>query len=128
MLLIVVVTSVGYLFRYEVSGTDTYLFNGDPIPSNLLPAMQSAFNKAGLETPDTEGGRIRVPHGQQGAYMGALVDAKALPPNFGSSFAAPSTPPIPLKPNKPTKSASVSPPRKTWACGFAPCRELRTPT
>ena len=87
LLLIVVVTSLGYLFRYETSGTDTYLFGGESISPSLLPAMQAAFNKAHLESFEIVGGsQIRVAHGQQAAYMGALADAKALPPNFGSSL------------------------------------------
>ena len=46
----------------------------------------AAFSKAHLEGYVIEGSKIRVPHGQQAAYMGALADAKALPANFGSYF------------------------------------------
>ena len=33
-----------------------------------------------------QGGQIYVPRGQQAKYMGALADAKALPPNYGMRF------------------------------------------
>ena len=60
--------------------------NGEPIPAGLIPQMEAAFGKAHLEGYVIEGSQIRVPRGQQAAYMGALAEAKALPPNFGSYF------------------------------------------
>jgi flagellar M-ring protein FliF len=45
--------------------------------------MEAAFAKAGLNSYEIEGNRIRVPRGQQSAYMGALADEGALPPDFG---------------------------------------------
>ncbi len=84
LLLTVVVVSLGYLFRYESSAADAYLMNGEPIPASLIPKMEAAFAKAHLDAYEVQGSRIRVPRGQQGTYMGALAEAKALPPNFGS--------------------------------------------
>ena len=84
LLLVMVVVSLGYLFTQQVSGTDVYLMNGAPIPASQQAAMEAAFAKAGLNTYEFEGSRIRVPAGQKAAYMGALADAKALPPDFGS--------------------------------------------
>jgi flagellar M-ring protein FliF len=86
LLVAVLVVSVGYLFRYQASGPDDYLMNGQPIPASYLPAMEAAFDKAKLNTYRIEGTRIRVPRGQQAAYMGALVDGKALPPGFGTAM------------------------------------------
>ena len=87
LLLVVVIVSLGYLFRSEVtSGADAYLMNGESISPSLLPAMEAAFDKAHLENYEIQGTKIRVPHGQQAAYIGALAEAKALPPNFGSFF------------------------------------------
>ena len=48
--------------------------------------MMAAFGKANLNDAVAQGGRIFVPRGQVAKYMGALADAKALPPNFGSAF------------------------------------------
>ena len=45
LLLVVVVVSLGYLFRYESSGADAYLMNGEPIPPSLIPKMEAAFAK-----------------------------------------------------------------------------------
>jgi flagellar M-ring protein FliF len=86
LLLVAVVVSLGYLFRYEVSGADVYLMNGEPISADELNNMTAAFGKAGLKDFEIQGSKIRVPHGQQAAYMGALADAKALPAGFRSSF------------------------------------------
>jgi flagellar M-ring protein FliF len=85
LLLVVVVVSLGYLFQHQMSGPDGYLMNDEPIPASYLPAMEAALGKANL-TYTAEGGRIRIPRGQQAAYMAALADAKALPPNFGSAL------------------------------------------
>ncbi len=86
LLLVVVVVSIGYLFHYDASAADTYLMNGEPISASDMEAMVAAFGKAHLEGYVIQGSRIRVPRGQQAAYMGALADAKALPANFGSYF------------------------------------------
>jgi flagellar M-ring protein FliF len=86
LLLVVVVVSLGYLFQHQMSGPDVFLMNGEPISPSCLPAMEAAFAKANLSSYTVEGARIRVPRGQQGAYMAALADAKALPPNFSSAL------------------------------------------
>ena len=84
MLLVVIVISLGFLFQRQSSGPDAYLMGGEPFPAAQLPAMEAAFAKANLSAAVIEGNRVRVPRGQQAAYMGALADAGALPPNFGS--------------------------------------------
>ena len=48
--------------------------------------MEGAFGKAGLNGFTIEGGRVKVPHAQRAAYLAALADAKALPPNFGDKL------------------------------------------
>ena len=48
--------------------------------------MEAAFGKAGLNGFTIEGGRVKVPHAQRAAYLAALADAKALPPNFGDKL------------------------------------------
>jgi len=83
LLLVVVVLSVAYLFNHQVSGPDEFLMNGESFPAAQLPAMMAAFGKANLSSFQVDGNRIRVPHSQQSAYMGALADANALPKNFG---------------------------------------------
>ncbi len=84
LLLIVVVASLGYLFTMQVSGPGVYLMGGESFPAGRLQAMEAAFAKAGLSSYEIEGSRIRIPRGQQAEYIGALADAKALPPNFHS--------------------------------------------
>ncbi len=82
LLLTVVVVSLGYLFTHQISGSDTFLMNGEHFAPSQLPAMEAAFDKAGLKDYEVEGTRIKVPRGRQSAYMGALADANALPRNF----------------------------------------------
>ncbi|MGO9108775.1 MAG: hypothetical protein ACLP9L_06040 [Thermoguttaceae bacterium] len=88
LLLVVAVVSVGYLFQSQVSGGDDYLFGGESVSTSTLQKMEGAFGKAGLNGYVLEGGRVKVPHSQRAAYLLALVDAKALPPNFGEKFKA----------------------------------------
>ena len=86
LLLVVAVVSVGYLFQHQVSGGDEYLFGGEAMPTPTLQKMEEAFGKAGLNGFTIEGGRVKVPHAQRAAYLAALADAKALPPNFGDKL------------------------------------------
>jgi len=83
LLLVVIVVSLGYLFKSQTSGPDSFLMGGDPISAAQLPGMEAAFSKAGLSQYEIVGNRIRVPRGTQAAYMGALADDGALPPDFG---------------------------------------------
>ncbi len=82
LLLVVLVVSLGYLFRYRQSSPDLYLMGGEHFPASQLPAMQAAFAKAGLNSYELEGTRVRIPHGQQNLYMVALVENNALPENY----------------------------------------------
>lgn len=83
LLLVVVVVSIGYLLKSSSTGPDAFLMGGEPFSASHLPSMEAAFSKAGLTNYEIEGNRIRVPRGQQSAYMGALADEGALPPDFG---------------------------------------------
>ncbi len=86
LLLVVVVVSLGYLFTHQVSGPDCDLMNGEPIPYGYSPKMEAAFDNAGLKEYRVDGAHILVPRGQKSAYMGALADGNALPPNFGKAL------------------------------------------
>lgn len=83
LLLAVVVISLAYLVNHGVSGPDDFLMSGETFGPGQLPAMEAAFAKAGLSNYQIDGSRIRVPHGQQTAYVAALADSNALPKNFG---------------------------------------------
>jgi flagellar M-ring protein FliF len=86
LLLVVVIVSLGYLFRYQVSGPDEYLMYAEAIDTKYLPAMEAAFAQKNLTSYTVDGNRIRIPRGQRAAYNAALVEAKALPPNFGTAL------------------------------------------
>jgi len=83
LLLAVVVISLGYLLTYQVSGTDVYLMGAESFAPSELQAMEAAFGKAGLDSYELEGTKIRIPRGQQALYMAALADGNAMPAQFG---------------------------------------------
>lgn len=82
LLLVVVVVSLGYLFTGQIASPDTDLMNGEPVPASMIPAMEAAFEGADLKSYEIRGTQILVPRGQKAAYMAALADAGALPPNI----------------------------------------------
>lgn len=84
LLLGVVVVSLVYLFNYQGTAADLYLMNGEAFAPSQLPAMEAAFAKANLNTYRFEGTRIRIPRGQQNAYMAALAENNALPENYST--------------------------------------------
>jgi flagellar M-ring protein FliF len=84
LLLAVVVVSLGYLFRQGTAGPDAYLFGGEPLSDGQLTRVEAAIAQAKLQLYPREGNRLRVPAGQQAAYLAAVADAGALPPNFNT--------------------------------------------
>jgi len=83
LLLVVVVVSLVYLFRYESSSPDLYLMNGERLSGSDLTAAEAAFAAANLGSSyEIDGNRIRVPRGQKDRFMAALADKKAIPNNF----------------------------------------------
>src|SRR5919109_1360820 len=84
LLLAVVVIGLGYLFRQGAAGPDAYLFGGEPLSAGQLDRVEAAIAQAGLSGYVRESNRIRVPAGQQSAYLAAVADAGALPPNFNT--------------------------------------------
>ncbi|MFO0424857.1 MAG: hypothetical protein ACK52C_14515, partial [Planctomycetia bacterium] len=59
---------------------------GTVLPSSEMAIVEAAFARAQLADHRTEDGRGWVPRPRQSAYMRALVDAEALPREFGSSL------------------------------------------
>lgn len=86
LLLTMVVISLAYLFQQQTSAPDAYLMGGEPFSAAQLQAMEAAFAKASLSGYEIESGRVRVPRGQQAAYVAALADGNALPPAFGKQM------------------------------------------
>lgn len=82
LLLAVVVVSVGYLFQQQSAGPDEFLFGGVYLPDGQLIQVEAAIAQAGLSGYHREGNRILVPTGQKAAYLAAVADGGALPPNF----------------------------------------------
>lgn len=86
LLLVVVVTSLIYLFAFEIhSGTD-YLFGAREFSQPELYAMQQAFAAAGLDDSEVVGYRIRVPRSNRYQYLQALTQSNFTPENFDSAL------------------------------------------
>ncbi|MFM1996080.1 MAG: hypothetical protein RLZZ111_467 [Planctomycetota bacterium] len=84
-----VAASIGWaawLLRDRPASEEVELLTGTTLPSSEMAIMEAAFDRAQLTGHRTEGGRVWVPRGRQSAYMRALVDAEALPREFGGSL------------------------------------------
>lgn len=84
-----VAASIGWaawLLRDRPAHEEVELLAGTTLPSSEMAIMEAAFDRAQLTGHRTEGGRVWVPRGRQSAYMRALVDAEALPREFGGSL------------------------------------------
>jgi len=87
--LALVAASLGWaawLLRDRPIREETELLPGTVLPSSELALMEAAFDRAQLTDYRTEGGRVYVPRSRQSGYMRALVDAEALPREFGGSL------------------------------------------
>ena len=83
LLVAVVVISLGFLIKQQSGGPNDYLLGGEMFSAADVTSIAGALGSANLEF-EIEGGRIRIPRGQQGAYLGALADAEALPSDFAT--------------------------------------------
>ncbi len=84
-----VVMSLGWaawLLRDRPISEEVELLPGTALPSSEMAIIEAAFDRAQLTDHRTEDGRVWVPRPRQSAYMRALVDAEALPREFGASL------------------------------------------
>jgi type III secretory pathway lipoprotein EscJ len=75
-----------WLLRDRPTSEEVELLAGMALPSSEMAIMEAAFDRAQLTDHRTDGGRVWVPRSRQSAYMRALVDAEALPREFGGSL------------------------------------------
>ena len=84
-----VAASIGWavwLLRDRPISEESELLAGTLLPSSELAIMEAAFDRAQLTDYRTDAGKVYVPRGRQSADMRALVDAEALPREFGGSL------------------------------------------
>ncbi|MFM7034661.1 MAG: hypothetical protein ACKOYJ_05630 [Planctomycetia bacterium] len=84
-----VASSIGWavwLLRDRPDREEVELLADAVLPSSELAIMEAAFDRAQLTDYRSEAGRVWVPRARQSAYMRALVDAEALPREFGGSL------------------------------------------
>ncbi|MEX2138818.1 MAG: hypothetical protein WD894_06125 [Pirellulales bacterium] len=84
LLLTVIVVSLVYLFNHQFAGPDSYLMGGEPIQREEIDNIVGVLGQAGLTNFSVEGGRIRVPRGEEPIYTAALLEKGALPGAYGS--------------------------------------------
>ncbi len=85
-LIAVVAGLAAWQFREESREGRVPLLADTLLPSSELALMEAAFDRAQLTDYTIDGGQILVPKGRQSGYMRALVDAEALPREFGGSL------------------------------------------
>lgn len=78
--------SVGWLVRERHDAGRVHVLTDARLPTSDLALMEAAFNRAKLVDYVVEEGRILVPKAKQSDYVRALVDAGALPKEFGGSL------------------------------------------
>ena len=72
--------------RPIVAVEEVELLAGTPLAPAELAQMEAVFDRAELSEHRVEEGRLLVSRRRQSAYLRALVDAGALPPEFGGSL------------------------------------------
>ncbi len=82
LLLGVIVVSLGYLFKGYAGAAEEFLFDGAVLQPRDADHIEMALAKAKLTILPRQAGRIVVPRGQKTAYLAAIVEAGAMPPNF----------------------------------------------
>ena len=75
LLLVVVIVSFAFLFNFQISGNDEYLFGNRSFSQTELAEMEKAFASAGLNKSEIVGYRMRVPREEKAQYLQAINDA-----------------------------------------------------
>jgi flagellar M-ring protein FliF len=81
LLIAVIIIGLTFLATRTTSEPEEYLLSGHPFSKDDLAKMEAAFAKANLSGYEVVGNRVLTPRGQKAAYVAALVDGDALPPN-----------------------------------------------
>jgi len=84
LLLAAVVISAGVMYPSSGETPQEVLLGGENLSDSQLNRMEAAIAQAGLTQHRREGRQIWVPSEQKAAYLAAVADADALPPNFNS--------------------------------------------
>jgi flagellar biosynthesis/type III secretory pathway M-ring protein FliF/YscJ len=64
------------------STEEEFLLGGRTFNATELTSVQAAFAKAKLTGAKVDGARVRIPRGQEAAYMAALAETSVLPSDF----------------------------------------------
>ena len=86
LLLAAVAGSLLVEFPEKKVGGEVELLVGAVLGPADLAVMEAVFDRSGLESYRVDDGRLYVDRGRQSGYLRALVDAGALPPEFGGSL------------------------------------------
>ena len=87
-LLLLAAVAGGLLIEFpeKKAGGEVELLVGAVLGPADLAVIEAVFNRSGLNSYRVDDGRLYVDRGQQSSYLRAVVDAGALPPEFGGSL------------------------------------------
>ncbi len=83
MLAALILISAYFLFQYQGTSSDEFLYGGAVFTSEELGQMEDAFGAAGLNDSEIVGLRMRVPRSEKAAYLKALDTAGFRREKFG---------------------------------------------
>jgi len=86
LLVIVIATSVTFLFQGGMFQQDVPILSGETIAPADQKAILAAFASEALDDYEVIGGQIYVPRHRRVDYMAAMVKNNAIPPDFHDSF------------------------------------------
>lgn len=79
ILLVAIAVSMIYLFQFQMSGGEAYLYGNREFSAEEVGQMEGAFGNSGLNDYEVVGNRIRVPRSERDQYYKALADNSAIP-------------------------------------------------
>ncbi|MBT4157475.1 MAG: hypothetical protein HOD99_01470, partial [Planctomycetaceae bacterium] len=87
-LLLLAAVAGGLLIEFpeKKAGGEVELLVGAVLGPADLAVIEAVFDRSGLNSYRVDDGRLYVDRGQQSSYLRAVVDAGALPPEFGGSL------------------------------------------
>jgi flagellar M-ring protein FliF len=86
LLFAVVIVGTAFLFRMPTGVANDYLLAGRSFSPSELDTAQAAFAEAGLSDYEVESTKIRVPRSKRAAYVAAMAEHNAIPPDFFTHY------------------------------------------
>lgn len=79
LLVVAIGLSLFFLFQFQTSLGDVYIYGGREFSQDEIGAMENALSQEGLQDYTVEGYKIKVPRNQLATYLAAIADGGAGP-------------------------------------------------